>query len=87
MEENIKNKLGNFFRGKRKKREMSTEVLSELTGIHMGAISKFERGITDMKTTNLLKIIAVLQIDTNDLAVYPAIIAQELGIKKNEHVC
>lgn len=81
----IKNKLGGFFRDKRKARKISTEVLSELTGIHEGAIWKFERGITDMKLTNVLKIIAVLQIDINDLEIYPAIIAKELGVKKNEH--
>lgn len=85
MEENIKTKLGGFFRGKRKEKKISTEVLSELTGIHIRSIAKFELGITDMKLTNVLKIIAVLQIDINDLEIYPAIIAKELGVKKNEH--
>lgn len=80
----IKKLLGGFFRDKRKARKISTEVLSKLTGIHMGAIGKFERGITDMKVTNLFKIIAVLQIDANDLAIYPAIITKELGVKKND---
>jgi transcriptional regulator with XRE-family HTH domain len=85
QEKEIKTLIGGFFRNKRKGRKISVNTLSELTGIHMGAIAKLERGITDMKFTNVLKIIAVLKIDANDLAIYGVITAKALGVDKNEH--
>jgi len=79
QQKEIKTLIGGFFRNKRKGRKISVKILSELTGIHEGAIAKFERGLTDMKFTNVLKIKEVLKIDWDDLEGYSSIIKQNLG--------
>ena len=45
--------LGQIIRTKRKSRKMSVRALSELTGIHSGAIIKLELGKTDMTISSI----------------------------------
>jgi transcriptional regulator with XRE-family HTH domain len=52
--------LGQLMRDKRKSKKISVRVLSELTGIHPGAITKFELGVTDMSISRVFKISEVL---------------------------
>jgi transcriptional regulator with XRE-family HTH domain len=52
--------LGQLIRDKRKSKKMSVRELSELTGIHAGAIIKFETGKTDMTISRVFKISEVL---------------------------
>ena len=60
-------RLGGLFRINRKAKKMSVRVLSELTGIHPGAIIKFELGKTNMKISGVFKIIKVLEISWDDV--------------------
>ena len=53
----------------RKAKKMSVRVLSELTGIHPGAIIKFELGKTDMTISRVFKIIGVLGISFDDIKI------------------
>jgi transcriptional regulator with XRE-family HTH domain len=54
--------LGQLMRNKRKSKKMSVRELSELTGIHPGAIIKFELGVTDMSISRIFKISEVLKL-------------------------
>ena len=65
---NISQYLGAFCRAKRKEQKMSVRVLSELTGIHTGAIIKFELGQVDTRLNTFLKIIDALRIKIEDIA-------------------
>lgn len=69
MSKTIAQRLGNLFRVNRKAKKMSVRVLSELTGIHSGAIIKFELGKTDMQVSNVFKIIGVLGISFDDIKI------------------
>ena len=57
----VSKRLGHLFRVNRKAKKMSVRVLSELTGIHPGAIIKFELGKTDMTVSRVFKIITVVR--------------------------
>ena len=48
--------LGNKIRLERMKRDMSQEQLAELANISVRTVSDIERGITDIRYTNLLQI-------------------------------
>lgn len=48
--------LGNKIRLERMKREISQEQLAELANISIRTVSDIERGITDIRYTNLLQI-------------------------------
>ena len=60
--------LGQIIRTKRKSKKMSVRVLSELTGIHPGAIIKFELGKTDMTISRVFKICEVLNISLAEVS-------------------
>jgi transcriptional regulator with XRE-family HTH domain len=67
--EGVSKRLGHLFRVNRKAKKMSVRVLSELTGIHPGAIIKFELGKTDMTVSRVFKIIGVLGISFDDIKI------------------
>lgn len=48
--------LGNRIRLERMKRDMSQEKLAEIANVSIRTISDIERGITDIRYTNLLQI-------------------------------
>ena len=59
----IHQKMGAYFRIRRKKLKISVRVLSELTGIHPGAIIKFELGKTDMTVSRFFLIANLTSLD------------------------
>lgn len=65
----IHKKMGAYFRVRRKELKMSVRILSELTGIHPGAIIKFELGKTDMTVSRFFLIAQILRINSSDLAL------------------
>lgn len=54
--------LGNKIRFERMKRGISQEKLAELANISIRTISDIERGITDIRYTNLLQIAEAFQL-------------------------
>ena len=62
--------LGNKIRLERIKREMSQEKLAELANISIRTISDIERGITDIRYTNLLQISEALELTMSQLLDY-----------------
>ena len=59
--------LGSKIKLERAKREFSQEMLAELAGVSIRTISDIERGITDIKYTNLLQIAAAFQLTVSEL--------------------
>ena len=54
--------LGNKIRLERMKRDMSQEKLAELANVSIRTISDIERGLTDIRYTNLLQIAKAFQL-------------------------
>ena len=52
--------LGQLMRNARKAKKLSVREVSELTGIHPGAITKFEMNKTDMTISRIFKLCDVL---------------------------
>jgi transcriptional regulator with XRE-family HTH domain len=62
--EKIIKKIGLEVRKKRQQKEMSIEVLALNCGVAYSTVSNLERGVSkDLKASNLLNIIAALDID------------------------
>ena len=59
--------LGNNIRFERMKRGISQEKLAELANISIRTISDIERGITDIRYTNLLQIAEAFQLTLSQL--------------------
>lgn len=59
--------LGNKIRFERMKRGISQEKLAELANISIRTISDIERGITDIRYTNLLQIAEAFQSTLSQL--------------------
>lgn len=59
--------LGNKIRLERMKREISQEMLAELSELSIRTISDIERGITDIRYTNLLQISEAFGLSISDL--------------------
>lgn len=59
--------LGNKIRLERNKRDMSQEDLAELANISIRTVSDIERGITDIRYTNLLQISEAFKITCSEL--------------------
>mgnify|MGYP001129590331 CR=1 FL=1 len=60
-------KLGNKIRLERMKRDMSQEKLAEMANVSIRTISDIERGITDIRYTNLLQIAEAFTLTTSEL--------------------
>ncbi|MBR1424323.1 helix-turn-helix transcriptional regulator [bacterium] len=68
MSKNIKLlELGNKIRLERMKRDMSQEKLAELANVSIRTISDIERGITDIRYTNLIQIASAFELSTSKL--------------------
>ena len=59
--------LGNKIRFERMNRGISQEKLAELANISIRTISDIERGITDIRYTNLLQIAEAFQLTLSQL--------------------
>lgn len=59
--------LGNKIRLERMKRSISQEKLAELANVSIRTISDIERGITDIRYTNLLQIAEAFQLTLSQL--------------------
>ena len=59
--------LGNKIKFERAKRNISQEKLAELANLSIRTISDIERGITDIRYTNLLQIATALDISASEL--------------------
>lgn len=59
--------LGNKIRLERMKRDISQEKLAELANVSIRTISDIERGLTDIRYTNLLQIAKAFQLTTSRL--------------------
>ncbi|MBR1754208.1 helix-turn-helix transcriptional regulator [bacterium] len=59
--------LGNKIRLERMKRGFSQEKLAELANVSIRTISDIERGLTDIRYTNLLQIASAFEITTSEL--------------------
>lgn len=59
--------LGNKIRLERMKREISQEKLAELANVSIRTISDIERGLTDIRYTNLLQIAKAFKITLSQL--------------------
>ena len=59
--------LGNKIRFERMKRGISQEKLAELANISIRTISDIERGITDIRYTNLLQLAEAFQLTLSQL--------------------
>ena len=68
---NMKNikllELGNKIRLERLKRDISQEQLAELANISIRTVSDIERGITDIRYTNLLQISEAFKLKISEL--------------------
>jgi transcriptional regulator with XRE-family HTH domain len=60
--------LGQLMRATRKAKKLSVREVSELTGIHSGAITKFELGVTDMSISRVFKISEVLGLSLAEVS-------------------
>lgn len=68
MKKNIKLlELGNKIRLERMKRDMSQEKLAELANVSIRTISDIERGLTDIRYTNLLQIAGAFELTASKL--------------------
>ena len=59
--------LGNKIRLERMKRDISQEKLAEMAGVSIRTISDIERGITDIRYTNLMQIAIAFDLTTSEL--------------------
>lgn len=59
--------LGNKIRLERMKRDLSQEQLAELANVSIRTISDIERGITDIRYTNLLQIAEAFDLTLAEL--------------------
>ncbi len=59
--------LGNKIRLERMKRDMSQEELAELANVSIRTISDIERGVTDIRYTNLLQIAKAFKLTASRL--------------------
>ena len=59
--------LGNKIKFERAKRKISQEKLAELSNLSIRTISDIERGITDIRYTNLLQIAEALNLTASEL--------------------
>jgi len=62
--------LGNKIRFERMKRDISQEKLAELVNVSIRTISDIERGITDIRYTNLLQIAAAFDITISEMLTF-----------------
>ena len=62
--------LGNKIRFERMKRDLSQEQLAELSGVSIRTISDIERGLTDIRYTNLFEIASAFKLSLSDLLNY-----------------
>lgn len=60
-------KLGNKIRLERMKKNFSQEQLAELANVSIRTISDIERGITDIRYTNLLQIAEAFNLTASEL--------------------
>ena len=60
-------KLGQKIRFERTKRNLSQDDLEELSGVSRRTISDLERGITDIRYTNLLQLANALKLELHKL--------------------
>ena len=60
-------KLGNRIRLERMKNDISQEKLAEKAGLSIRTISDLERGITDIRYTNLLQIARAFGVPLHEL--------------------
>ena len=59
--------LGNKIRLERMKRGFSQEQLAELANVSIRTISDIERGLTNIRYTNLLQIASAFELTTSEL--------------------
>lgn len=59
--------LGNKIRLERMKRSISQEKLAELANVSIRTISDIERGLTDIRYTNLLQIAEAFELTLSQL--------------------
>lgn len=59
--------LGNKIRLERMKRDFSQEKLAEMANVSIRTISDIERGITDIRYTNLLQIAEAFDLTLSEL--------------------
>ena len=59
--------LGNKIRLERMKRDISQEKLAEMANVSIRTISDIERGITDIRYTNLLQIADAFDLTLSEL--------------------
>lgn len=59
--------LGNKIRLERMKRSISQEKLAELANVSIRTISDIERGLTDIRYTNLLQIAKAFELTLSQL--------------------
>ncbi len=59
--------LGNKIRLERMKRDISQEKLAEMANVSIRTISDIERGITDIRYTNLLQIAEAFGLTLSEL--------------------
>lgn len=62
--------LGNKIRLERMKRDISQEKLAELAELSVRTISDIERGVTDIRYTNLLQIAEAFKLTASELLNY-----------------
>lgn len=62
--------LGNKIRFERMKRDISQEQLAELANVSIRTISDIERGLTDIRYTNLLQISEAFGLSLSELLMF-----------------
>ncbi len=62
--------LGNKIRLERMKRAISQEQLAEMANVSIRTISDIERGITDIRYTNLLQIAEAFELTASQLLAF-----------------
>ena len=74
--------LGQLMRATRKAKKLSVREVSELTGIHPGAIIKFEMNKTDMTISRIFKLCEVLGFSLAEISPENLEMLEDLEVLK-----
>jgi len=60
--------LGRTIRRMRRERDLTLEALADAAGVHPNQVGRFERGVSDVYSSTLLRIVAGLGVSLTDVA-------------------
>lgn len=66
-EEQVKRRFGELVRARRKKRDLTQEVLGEMSGLHRTYVSSLERGERNVSLYNIVRLADALGVTPSEL--------------------